>query len=418
MGLSLLRAQGPSWAWGSRIGGSKDDYGTGIAVDVFGNVYMTGFFESSTLTLGATTLRNAGGKDILVVKYDSSGQIVWAKSVGASGDEAGYRLAVDASGSVYVAGNFASSTLPFASINLRNAGGRDLFVVKYNTDGEVLWAQSAGGEASDYSTDIAIDSIGNVYITGVFESKRINFGSITIKNAGLKPIDKKIFPWDFFLAKYAPNGRLLWVKSFGGNGDDYSVGIAVDASGNTYVTGYFQSDNLSLGTITLSNVYIWQVTKGDDIERAFAWDIFVVKYDPNGQVVWASSAGGSGPDATAGIAVDARGNVYLTGFFGSSKLTFGTTTLQGVGSISLHQVGYKWVIILGDLFVVKYDSNGQMLGAKGVGGYGKKGGAAIATDTRGNAYVVGNFLDDSLILEAYELPNKGRVDTFVGKLKL
>ena len=477
--LSLLRAQVPSWAWGSSIGKSENDYGADIAVDALGNVYVTGFFESSTLTVGTTKLRNAGGKDLFVVKYDSDGQVVWArsiggggeeggwsiavdasgnvyvtgffesstltiggttlrnaggkdillvkynpggqvvwaKSVGRGGDEKGYRLALDASGNVYVTGDFNSSALHFASNILKNAGGTDLFVVKYNPDGEVLWAQSAGGKATDHSTGIAVDSIGNVYVTGVFDSRYITFDSVTIKNLGSRPMDENIFPFDFFLAKYDPNGQLIWVKSFGGDGEDYSAGMAVDANGHLYVTGFFQSDSLSLGTITLSNAFRWQATKGDDRAKAYAWDIFVVKYDPNGQAVWASRVGGGGPDGAAGIAVDARGNVYITGFFGSSKLTFGNTTLQGLGGISLHYLGDGGAIILGDLFVAKYDSNGRVLWAKGAPGDGKKGGAAIATDTRGNAYVVGSFVEQSLTLGAYKLPNKGGIDTFVGKLE-
>jgi hypothetical protein len=118
VGGTRIYAQAPSWVWAKSAGNAK---GHSIAVDAKGNVYVTGYFESDSLTLGSITLRRAGGKDIFVVKYDPNGQVLWAKSAGGMNDDYGASIAVDASGNVYVTGYFESDTLTFGTITLRNA---------------------------------------------------------------------------------------------------------------------------------------------------------------------------------------------------------------------------------------------------------------------------------------------------------
>ena len=445
--LSLLQAQGPSWAWAKSAGGGESAEGQSIAVDTRGNVYVTGFFDSDSLTFGSTTLRNAGQRDIFVVKYDPNGQVLWAKSAGGNLQDKGLAIAVDARGNVYVTGTFASSTLTFGSMNLRNVGGdllfrSDIFVVKYDPNGEVLWAKSAGGNRQEESLAIAVDARGNVYLTGTFGSHTLTFGSTTLRNTGFD---------DIFVVKYDPNGEVLWAKSAGGNFIDYGRAIAVDARENVYVTGSFESTTVTLGATILKNAggadifvvkydpngeVLWakSIGGGKDersydiavdarenvhitgyfkssplilgattLRNAGFLDILVVKYDPNGQVLWAKSTGGNSGESGRGIAVDASGNVYVTGSSGSNSLTFGSTTLKNAGE--------------SNIFIVKYTPNGQILWAKGAGGSSRKGGKGITVDVSGNVYVTGGFEGDSLTLDAIELKSTGSYYMFVGKLK-
>ena len=114
--------------------------------------------------------------------------------------------------------------------------------------------------------------------------------------------------------KYDTSGNVLWVKSAGGTGNDVSNGVCTNASGNVFITGYFDSPTITFGTTTLTNINA-------------ANDIFIVKYDASGNVLWAKSAGGAGSDVSSGVSIDARGNVIITGGFGSPSISFGTALL-------------------------------------------------------------------------------------------
>jgi hypothetical protein len=213
--------------------------------------------------------------------YAQAPSWVWAKS---AGNAKGHSIAVDANGNVYVTGYFESDSLTLDSITLRSAGGEDIFVVKYDSNGKVLWARRAGGSEDEYARDIAVDARGNVYVIGEFKSDGLTLGSTTLRRKGEGDFFRRS---DIFIVKYDPNSQVLWAKSVGGDDDEYAKSIAVDAGGNVYVTGKFESDTLTFGPITLRNVG--------------GLDIFLVKYDPNGQVFWAKSAGGSEEDKKQGF---------------------------------------------------------------------------------------------------------------------
>jgi hypothetical protein len=153
-------------------------------------------------------------------------------------------------------------------------------VVNANTFGQVpncLWSNSAGGSLEDLVNSICTDDSGNVYVTGYFKSTTITFGTTTLINA-----DNTGYTNDIFIVKYTPNGTVLWATSAGGTNIDEGTSLATDVNGNVYVTGYFYSPTITFGTTTLTNVGIG--------------DIFIAKYDGAGAVLWAKSAGGTGYD--------------------------------------------------------------------------------------------------------------------------
>ncbi len=378
--FTLANAGTPTWLWASGVGGLSGEIATGVATDAQGNTYVTGYFGSTSLTIGSTTLTNAGSIDMLVIKYDPYGNVLWARSGGGTSQDYGVAIAVDGAGNCIVTGYYFSPTISFGIYTFGNSGFADIFIVKYDANGNVAWAAPAGGAGNDYGLGIAMDGSGNSYITGEFESASMTFGSTTLTNTGSDNV---------FIAKYDANGVVLWAHSASGGGVDYANAATTDKFGNCYIVGGFEGPSITFGSTALTNA-----------NNGVA-DIFHVKYDPAGNVVWAKSYGGSGNDAASGVAVDGSGNSYLSGSYDSPTLTIGSTTLHNSGST--------------DCFVMKTDSSGNPIWAKGPGGSGYDNANAIAIDQAGNAYVAGYFGSPSIVFDSTTLINGGSLDLLVAK---
>ncbi len=391
--------------WAKQAGGSETDEGSGVAADAFGNSYITGGFEG-TATFGAgetneTTLASIGPVDIFVAKYNANGMLLWAKRAGdVDSNEHSGAIAVDASNNSYAVGFFFESVTFGAGeeneTTLNSAGLADFYMAKYDADGLLLWAKAAGGLSFDFVASIVVDAFGNSYLTGEFLGAA-TFGAgetneTTLISAGLD---------DIFVAKYSADGLLLWAKQTGGSESDSGISIAVDASGNSYVTGEFT------GSVTFGASEIHETT----LSSAGSTDIFVAKYDADGLLLWVKSAGGSALDVGSGIVVNASGTSYVAGNFQGSA-TFGTGSANTLTTERIR-----------GLFLVNYDTDGLLLRAKkagdgngsGVGGFS----ARIGLDTSDNIYMNGQFAG-SMTLEGGEttettLTSGGLSDIFVAK---
>ncbi len=313
--------------WAKSATGNDDEEGRGISTDASGNVLVTGFFTSPTISFGTTTLNNIDNtgntSDIFLVKYDPLGNVLWAKRAGGMSTDYGYSVSADPNGNVFVTGYFTSPTIIFGITTLTNAGGPDIFIVKYDVWGNVLWAKSAGGNFYDEGESVSTDGIGNVLITGNFQSSPITFGTNTLINtSGANEI---------FIVKYDPSGNVLWAKSAGGASDDVGCSVSTDVNKNVLVTGYFNSPIITFSPNTLTNTD----------NSTYSSDIFFVKYDASGNVLWAKSIGGMSSDLGLGVCADQNGNILITGYFMSPSITFGTNTLYNSGS--------------SDIFLVKLD---------------------------------------------------------------
>ena len=369
----FIFAQLNPWLWAKKAGGTSDDHGQGIGVDASGNSYITGYFQG-TATFGSTNLTSNGGYDIFVAKLDSSGNWLWAKKAGGTSDDEGHGIAVDASGNSYVTGFFGGSA-SFGSTTLISNGNYDIFITKLDSNGNWLWAKKAGGTNPDYGFGIAVDTSGNSYVIGFFEGTA-TFGYTTlISNGGT----------DLFVAKLDSSGNWLWAKKVGGTSTDEGYDIAVDASGNSYVTGIFY------GTATFGSTTL--ISNGEE-------DIFIAKLDSSGNWLWAKNAGGTGSDEGYGIAVDASGNSYVTGYFYGAA-NFGSTTLTSYGYY--------------DIFIAKLDSSGNWLWATKAGGTDYDIGSGIVVDASGNSYVTGYF-DSDATFGSIILYNNRYYDIFIAKL--
>ncbi|MBL0341837.1 MAG: T9SS type A sorting domain-containing protein [Bacteroidetes bacterium] len=377
-------AQSPSWIWAKSASATEHDGGTSVATDASGNVYVTGSFNSPTITFGTTTLTNAGGNDIFIVKYDANGNVLWAMSAGGAGDERGNSVSTDSGGNVFMTGFFDSPAITFGTTILPNAGGfypYDIFIVKYDAGGNVLWAKRAGGSYPDQGNSVSTDTSGNVIMTGYFASTTITFGTITLTNLSGP---STIGPSDIFIVKYDENGNVLWATNGGSPSDEQGNSVSTDAGGNVFITGWFSGPDIIFGTDTLYN-------SGN--LTFYNYDIYIVKYDANGNVLWAKSAGGTDSDNSNRVSTDAIGNVFMTGYFDSPAISFGTTTLTNAG--------------LRDIFIVKYDAGGNVLWVKSAGGAYIDNGTSVSTDASGNVFITGYFDSPTITFGTTTLTRNG-----------
>jgi len=353
--LMPVLSKSQNWIWAKGIKGSGTDQGYSICTDAGGNVFVTGTYQSPTLTFGSTVLTNSGHSNLFIAKYDAIGNVLWAKTVGGPYDDYGLSVSADAAGNVFVTGSFSSPSITFGSTILINTIGdkAGMFLAKYDANGNVLWAKRAGGDGQQLGTAVCTDAAGNVFVTGTCEANSITFGSTTLSG-----------PDGYFIAKYDANGNVLWAKSTGGVGSIYDGGssLSTDAGGNVFVTGSF-GNTIIFGSFILGNIGVF--------------DLFIVKYDANGNVLWARSAGGSGIDGGTSVSTNADGDVFVTGFFASPSIAFGSTTLINAGDT--------------DVFIAKYDANGKSLWAKNAGGTTEAIGLSVSADNMGNAFVTGGF---------------------------
>lgn len=393
---NFLNAQTPNWAWAKSAGNTSNDQGNCVATDASGNIYMTGTFMSPTITFGTTTLTSIGSVDVYIVKYDANGNVIWAKSAGGTDEDGSSSVATDTSGNVFITGTFESNTISFGTTTLINANNTglyaDVFIAKYDTTGNVIWAKSAGGAYRDVSSSVATDASGNVFITGDFQSPAITFGGTTLTNTAI-PYE------DIFIVKYDASGNVLWAKSTGStiatSPSDRSSSVATDASGNVYMTGYFEGAAITFVTTTVTN------TSTDFGE------LFIVKYDASGNVLWAKSAGSISNDLPSSVATDATGNVVVSGYFSGFSITFGTITLTNPNqSFSFTR----------DIFIVKYDSAGNVQWAKRAGGASDEYAQSVATDLNGNIFMTGQFFSPAITFGTETLVNAGGwMDIFIVK---
>jgi len=348
--------------WAESAGGSTYENATDVAIDASGNVYVTGTFESATITFGSTTLTASSGNNFFVAKYDAAGVVQWAKT--ATGVAEGYGITTDASGNVLVSGYFDGMSTTFSGITLINAGAGDAFILKYDTDGNIIWGKSVGGvENTEYVYEITTDAANAVYITGRYNSTTLTIGSTVLTNQGTSGPDA-------FIAKLDSSGNVLWADGPGGNFNDIANSITCDDDANIYVTGSFSSDTLTFGAITLTG------------QGTGATSMFVVKYDSSGTALWANSIESYWGDAFA-FDVNSDGlNIYVQGEYFGESIEFGSDSLINSASGS------------SDVFTVKYDSNGNAVWAKTYGGTYNDYSRSIATDTFGNVFTIGHFTSD------------------------
>jgi hypothetical protein len=390
----------PTLVYSTYLGGGNLDDGWGIAVDSSGNAYVTGHTYSTDFptTAGAFQTTFNGSIDAFVTKLNSSGTgLLYSTYLGGSDVDFGYGMAVDTSGNAHVAGETASSDFPITAgaFQTTYAGGdRDAFVIQLNATGtSLLYSTYLGGSGNDRSAHlggIALDTSGNAYIVGDTASSDFptTAGAFQTTFAGGR---------DAFVTKFNATGSsLLYSTYLGGSALDFGSGIALDISGNAYLTGRTESFDFP------STAGAFQAT------FAGGRDAFVTKLNSSGSsLLYSTYLGGSNSDDGSGIAVDASGNAYVTGLTGSSDFPITAGAFQTT------------LVASGDAFVTELNSIGTgLLYSTYLGGSGGENGWGIAVDSSGNAYVAG-FTDSSdfpTTADAFQTTFGGVIDVFVTQL--
>lgn len=236
-----------AFQWGFGLNGDGHEEGRGISADAAGNVLVCGEFDGN-LTLGTNAHQTAGLSDIFVAKYDASGAFLWSRKFGGTGADAGRGIDPAPDGGVYVSGEFTGA-VTFDSFTLTAAGTtKDLFLIKLDTNGVVQWARSFGSASSDSGCEIESDAAGNIYCAGSAATGLTFPGGVTLGSAGGS---------DQFVAKFHPNGTLLWARNGGGPGTDLNFALGLDPHGRVTVVGFY-SGSATYGpeTITASGTSI------------------------------------------------------------------------------------------------------------------------------------------------------------------
>ncbi len=365
--IAKFNSGGTSLLWGTYYGENGTNYGDGIAVDASQIVYVTGGTESTAgiASTGAYQTTNGGGAnpyDAFVAKFNpaltGAAQLVWGTYYGGTGTDIAYGIALDKSDNICITGTTNSATRIATAGEYQTTFGdsSDAFIAKFNPSlsgiAQLVWGTYYGGDNFDYSNAIALDTNDNVYITGETVSADLplsanaydtTFSTQTVIGYGTA-----------FVAKFNPTGTsLLWGTFYGNfscplpiyispNISDY--GIAIDKSGNAYITGQIMTGMCPLSNMTTANTYQATINAPEGATYSY-----VAKFNPTlsgtAQLVWGTYYGGTGDDYANGIALDTSDNAYITG---------GTSSSDGIATTGAYQTSLNGN---GNAFVAKFSTN-------------------------------------------------------------
>ena len=296
--------------WMRRLGlhSSASDAATSLAVDPAGNVYSTGYFTATAIFCDDTLRSPLGATHLWLSKRDASGNCVWTTPIacseptGLNQRSTSAALVRDPNGDLLLTGRFFG-TMDFGTVQLTSAGGADIFLARFDGNGNCLWAIREGGSGADGAASLARATNGDLLLTGSFS------GSATIAGTAFTSQGNA----DGFLARYDANGSALWCKAYSGTAWDNGNGVSLDIAGNVYITGRY-TGSASFDGLTVSGT-------GDA-------DLFVAKYDPAGNLTWLTGSTGSGWKDANAVVMGASGQLYITGqYYGT--LTVCTETVVG-----------------------------------------------------------------------------------------
>lgn len=365
----LSWSQTPNWSWAYNYEAFNSGSRGLTATSSNGDVYLIGNFQSPSITVGTTTLTNIGSTntgDIYILKYNSSGTLLWVKKEGGLSMDMITSIATDNAGNFYLLGSFGNQ-ITIGATTLTN--GSAPFLAKYNASGDVQWVKKIGVlNEICVPNKIKVDAVGNIYMTGYYRSATVTFDTFVLTDATYDPN----VGGNSFIVKYATDGNALWAKGTQRTGStvftNISYDLAFDSGGNVFIGGVFFSSTMQFDSVTLNN------SSGSNT-------IFMAKYNMNGNVLWAKTPVASSPNNyITAVTTDTSGNVFFSGTF-SGSMTFDTSTVTASSS------GNK-------LFTVKYDSSGVAQWARtatNTGGSSYSNIDSSDVDSLGNLYVIGTF---------------------------
>lgn len=379
--------------WGTYYGGTSDESGLGIAADGSGNVYMTGYSwsVSNIATPDAHQTEKKGARDAFLVKFNSSGVRQWGTYLGGYSADGGEAIAIDSHGNIYISG-WTSSANEFSTTGAHQqtyGGSQDAFLAKFLTSGQLVWATYFGGDDIDKSHGVAIDGSGNVIISG------ITYSSQNIATPGAHQEINMLGWGDAFIAKFNSNGQRLWGTYYGGTGNEYMHRITADNNDNIYVCGRTNS------TTNISTPGAYQET------LAGGEDIFLAKFNASGQRQWGTYIGGPTGESARACVVDDEGNIYVGGTGTANELTTSGVHQEVQGGA-------------GDAWLGKFNNTGMFKWGTFYGGGGYDDARSLAIDSQKNLYLAGLTKSSGGIStpNAHQTTHGGWMeDSFLGKFR-
>ena len=350
--------------WARRLGGIDNDNGNGIALDSDGGVYVTGSFRNTMSFDGTSNSLIANGSDVFVARYNTEGAFQWARRAGSVGTDIGHNITIDINNNIYIVGEY-NGFLSFdgTGTTLSGYGSSDVFFMKYNKNGDFILANRAGGSSPDRGYGIAVDSDQNFYITGEYFSSSMNFpGSANLTNSGMS---------DGFIAKYDSSANIVWRKRMSGSSFQKGASIKISPDNNIYVIGDYN------GLITFDT---GKTLTGINTEG------FIVKYNQDANTEWFTGTNGNLGESISDLSFDQENNFYITGYFSSNALGFFGS------SLTFNKINGD------DIFLVKYNNLGSLEWGRIFGGISSDKGNGLAIDNEGYIYLSGVFQSDEINL--------------------
>lgn len=381
----------PVLSYSSYVGGSGDDYGTGISVDGNGVAWIAGYTSSVSFPAsGATTGAYGGGTDAFVARVSSTGALLSVTYLGGSGADRAHRICADSAGEAYLVGETSSDNFPTVNAYQSTFGGViDAFLTKLSNSGAAIsYSTYVGGQGDDRGNDVCVDGAGVAYITGLTTST-----DYPTTAGAFKPTLQGTGSDAFVTGVGAAGNALLYSTYLGGTGDELANGIAVDTNGSVFVTG----DTSSADFPTTAGAF--QRTPGGGL-----YDVFLTRLNPGGaSLAFSTFVGGNGVDRGAALALDGLGNSYLTGFTNSTSFPTVNAPQPVLGGGS------------GDAFVSMVNSTGTgMIYSTYLGGSNRDNGQSIVVEPDGTAAVVG--LTDSTNFPRTSGGLLGGTDAFITRI--
>jgi hypothetical protein len=425
-----IHSYAQEWLWAKQIGGNGDD-GGGLKIDANNNIYCSGNFTINCY-FEHDTLNALGYNDIFFAKYDANNNEVFAKRIGGNNPfwtfENGGIAAIDNNnGCLYFGGNFYGM-LTIDGHTITSSGGSDMFLAKFDLDGNYKWLIKAGGYLDDKPGPLLLDNNGNIYFAGrlggngIFDSINLSKGTflskidtsgnviwarneisggyisdIKIHNnklvmSGIADNDTLTIDTTTLISNYPISGFILQTDLFGNclkikrlnsNSPNYATNFEIDSNNNFYLTGQF-SDSITIDNITL-------FANGAD-------DMFLCKFDSTFHIIWAKQCHSDGIYGASGndVAIDDEGRLYLAGYFGGNA-SFGTFNVTSSSSK--------------DMFLARYDNNGYCIGVRH---FGEAESGKINFDSNGDIIMTGSFIN-SIDLGIVTLSSYGSTDMFFAK---
>lgn len=367
--------------------GYKEVFIRDVARDRFGNLYATGSFISNSFQIGGTPVPLYGQMPMFIVKFRKDMSLDWVKSIGSVSGEFPASLEVDKDDNIVIAGYFTSPTITFDCIQLNNFIRAEMFVVKYSPDGHALWAIGSTGLSDGWNMDVAISPTNDIILSTTFLSGGTTLGGHSVAGFG---------GFDSFVASISPNGSVNWIRDFGGANDfnyDYILGLAVDSQENIAITGFFGSSSVAFDEF---------IVQGFTISENY----FIAKLDKSGKVMWAKGGGAPVDQGGFDVVMDLNDNVVVGGRFYEGETVFENITLTNQGD------DYTT-----DVFVVKYDPDGNVINARSFGGSLFDSPTKMTLDKNGDVLIGGYYYSNTFQIDNFTaLKPEFKADAFIATL--